>query len=59
MEETISLKEIFEILRKHITTILISMFVGLALAGVATFFVITPKYSSQAQRYDCQRFGNE
>ncbi|MBE9900334.1 YveK family protein [Enterococcus casseliflavus] len=49
MEETISLKEIFEILRKHITTILISMFVGLALAGVATFFVITPKYSSQAQ----------
>lgn len=49
MEETISLKEIFEILRKHITTILISMFVGLALAGIATFFVITPKYSSQAQ----------
>lgn len=49
MEETISLKEIFEILRKHITTILISMFAGLALAGIATFFVITPKYSSQAQ----------
>ncbi|KAF1298462.1 tyrosine protein kinase [Enterococcus sp. JM4C] len=49
MEETISLKDIFEVLRKHIATILISMFVGLALAGVATFFVITQKYSSQAQ----------
>lgn len=49
MEETISLKEIFEILRKHLTTIFISLFVGLALAGIATFFVITPKYSSQTQ----------
>ena len=49
MEETISLKEIFEILKKHITTILISMFAGLALAGVTTFFIITPKYDSQAQ----------
>jgi len=49
MEETISLKEIFEILRKHLTTILISMFAGLALAGIVTFFVITPSYSSQAQ----------
>lgn len=49
MEETISLKEIFEILKKHITTILMCMFAGLALAGVATFFIITPKYDSQAQ----------
>ncbi|EGO8153594.1 tyrosine protein kinase [Enterococcus faecalis] len=49
MEETISLKEIFETLRKHLVTILISMFAGLAIAGVATFFILTPKYSSQAQ----------
>ncbi|WP_429952197.1 YveK family protein [Enterococcus sp. DIV0213j] len=28
---------------------LISMFAGLAIAGVATFFILTPKYSSQAQ----------
>jgi capsular polysaccharide biosynthesis protein len=49
MEETISLKEIFEVLRKHLASIIIAMFVGLGLAGVATFFVITPKYSSQAQ----------
>lgn len=49
MEETISLKEIFDLLRKHISTILISMFAGLAIAAVATFFIITPTYSSRAQ----------
>jgi capsular polysaccharide biosynthesis protein len=49
MEETISLKEIFEVLRKHVASIIIAMFIGLGLAGVATFFVITPQYSSQAQ----------
>lgn len=49
MEETISLKEIFDILRNHITTILISMFVGLGIAGAITFFVITPQYSARAQ----------
>lgn len=48
-EETISLKEIFEILRKHLASIIISMFAGLALAGIVTFFIITPKYSSQTQ----------
>lgn len=49
MEEIISLKEIFKILKKHVTSIIISMFAGLALAGLITFFIITPKYSSQAQ----------
>ncbi|MFS1001597.1 YveK family protein [Enterococcus casseliflavus] len=49
MEETISLKEIFDILRKHLTSIFISMFVGLAIAAIFTFFVVTPKYRSQAQ----------
>lgn len=49
MEETISLKEIFEVLRKHLATIFVSMFLGLGLAGAVTFFVITPQYSSRAQ----------
>ncbi len=49
MEETISLKEIFEILKKHIALIIFSMFVGIGLAGAITFFVITPQYSSRAQ----------
>ena len=30
MEETINLEEIFETLRKHLVTIIISMFAGLA-----------------------------
>lgn len=37
MEETISLKEIFDILRKHLAAIFLSLFAGLALAGVVTF----------------------
>lgn len=49
MEETISLKDIFEILKTHLATIIISMFVGLGIAGIVTFFIITPKYESQAQ----------
>jgi len=49
MEETISLSEIFGVLKKHLTTILISLFAGLALAGVVTFFVMTPQYDSRAQ----------
>lgn len=49
MEETISLKEIFGILRKQVALICISLFAGVAIAGAITFFVITPQYSSRAQ----------
>lgn len=48
-EETIDLKDILTIIKKHIFTIILMMFVGLGVAGVTTFFVLTPKYSSQAQ----------
>ncbi len=49
VEETIDLKDIFTIIKKHVFTIIVCMFVGLGLAGGLTFFVLTPKYSSQAQ----------
>jgi len=49
MEETISLKEIYDVLKKHLTTILTSLFAGLALAAIVTFFIITPQYESRAQ----------
>ncbi|MHC5218005.1 YveK family protein [Enterococcus sp. LJL128] len=49
MEETISLKDIFRILRKRLALIIFGMIIGVAAAGVLTFFVIAPKYSSQAQ----------
>ena len=43
MEETISLKEIYETLRKHLITIIISMFAGLAISGIVTFFYLDAK----------------
>lgn len=49
VEETLDLKDIFLIIKKHFFTIVLCMFIGLGLAGALTFFVITPKYSSQAQ----------
>lgn len=49
MEETISLQEIFGILKKRLGLILITTILGTLIAGLLTFFVITPKYSSEAQ----------
>jgi len=49
MEETISLQELLGVLKKRVGLIIVSMFLGLGIAGVFTYFVITPKYSSQAQ----------
>lgn len=49
MEETISLQELIGVLKKRVGLIIVSMFLGLGIAGVLTYFVITPKYSSQAQ----------
>ncbi|MDN6344802.1 MAG: Wzz/FepE/Etk N-terminal domain-containing protein [Tetragenococcus koreensis] len=49
MEETISLREIFDILKQRYALILTSMFAGLALAAIVTFFIMTPQYSSRAQ----------
>lgn len=49
MEETISLKEIFEVIRKRLLLI-ISLIVGAALiSAVISFFVLTPTYESSAQ----------
>lgn len=49
MEETISLKEIFEIIKKHIVLI-ITFVIGAALiAAVVSFFVLTPIYQSNTQ----------
>ncbi|MHC5247720.1 YveK family protein [Enterococcus sp. LJL90] len=49
MEETISLREIFNILKKRLALIITLTFVGLGVASVITFFVITPEYSSRSQ----------
>lgn len=49
MEQTYSVKQLLNILLKRITMILVWGILGITIAGVITFFVITPKYSSQAQ----------
>ena len=49
MEERTTMSEIFMTIRKNIIWIIISTFIGMAVAGGLTFFVITPKYSSSAE----------
>ncbi|TGB01719.1 YveK family protein [Halobacillus salinus] len=49
MEETISLQEVFEVLKKRVVMI-ISLALGAALiSGLVTFFVLTPMYQSSTQ----------
>lgn len=49
MEKTISVKQVFELLRKRLGLILIGGLLGLFLSGIIVFFILTPKYSSQTQ----------
>ncbi|WEV60768.1 Wzz/FepE/Etk N-terminal domain-containing protein [Streptococcaceae bacterium ESL0729] len=49
MEEKVNVHDIFEILKKHLSLIIITGLMGLGLAAFVTFFVVTPKYSSQSQ----------
>ncbi|BDP84865.1 hypothetical protein EfmAA610_20750 [Enterococcus faecium] len=66
MEETISLKEIFGTLRKHLATIIISMFAGFlrsyisrmgamrsALLGQLSFYLCTTNDLYQLNRVNC------
>lgn len=49
MEETIGLQDIVSILKKRFALLIFCLILGISAAGVLTFFVITPKYSSQSQ----------
>ena len=49
MEESISLTELFEVIRKRLALIIGLGLAGIALAAVVTFFLITPKYSATTQ----------
>ncbi|MGM0214828.1 YveK family protein [Enterococcus sp. AZ109] len=49
MEETISLGEIFGILKKRAGMILATMLAGILIAGMVTFFIITPQYNASTQ----------
>lgn len=49
MEETVSLQEIFSLLKKKATLIISMFFIGIGLSALVTFIVITPKYSAVSQ----------
>jgi len=49
MEETISLKEIYEVLKKRLLLILAFVFGAALIAAVVSYFLLTPKYESSSQ----------
>lgn len=49
MEEEISLKELYQIVKKHFFTIIIAIVSGIIISVLAMIFFVTPKYSSEAQ----------
>ncbi|TCP24929.1 capsular polysaccharide biosynthesis protein [Scopulibacillus darangshiensis] len=49
MEETISLKEIFQTLRKRLAMILVITILAAAVSAAVTYFVMTPKYNASTQ----------
>ncbi|GKU84885.1 YveK family protein [Niallia sp. NCCP-28] len=49
MEETISLKELFQTLKKRIALILSITLIAMIISGVVSYFVITPEYKSSTQ----------
>lgn len=49
MEETVSLDEIFQLLKKKWALIVSMLILGTIISTIVTFFVITPKYSATTQ----------
>lgn len=49
MEEEISLSELFAILKRHLSRIVLWSLVGLTITAVYTFFFVTPQYESTSK----------
>lgn len=49
MEETISLKELFQTLKKRIALIISITLIAMIISGVVSYFVLTPEYKSSTQ----------
>lgn len=49
MEENFTLENVVKIIKKRFIVLILSSIIGIGLATVITFFVITPQYKSQAQ----------
>src|SRR5690625_4581505 len=59
MEETISLKEIFDVIRKRLKLILLLTIGAGILAAIISFFILTPVYESSSQFIVNQSHENE
>ena len=49
MEETISLKELFQTLKKRMSLIVLITAIAVMVSGIVSFFIITPIYQSSTQ----------
>ncbi|MDR0920965.1 MAG: tyrosine protein kinase [Lactobacillales bacterium] len=49
MEETVSLQEMFAVIKKRFGLIVVTLILGALAAAAVTFFFITPKYGTEAQ----------
>ena len=49
MEETISLKEIFEVLKKRLLMIIVFILGAALIAAIVSYFILTPTYQSSSQ----------
>lgn len=49
MEETISLKELFQTLRKRVFLIISVMLIAMIVSGAVSYFVLTPEYKASTQ----------
>ena len=59
MEETISLKELFLVLKKRLGLIFIITFITVLTSGIVSFFVLTPMYQTSTQLLVNQAKGQE
>lgn len=59
MQEEISLKELYQIAKKHIFTLLSATLAGVLVSVLFMMFFVTPQYSSQAQLLVNQQQGTE
>lgn len=49
MEETISLKELFDTIKKRLTLIISITLIAMIVSGIVSYFIITPEYKSSTQ----------
>ena len=57
-QKEISIKDLYQIVRKHIFTMITTVLVGVVIAVLVMTFFVTPKYSSEAQLLVNQQSGS-